>query len=355
MKNLTIGLHTRAVGTFAVSVIDKLGREVESHVPQRNLILDQGMDILATESWFNAFRWAAAGTGTTPTKVAVDGTASQSGTTVTLAGSSYSFVSGDVGSWLKWSSGEEAKITAFTNSTTVTVSPSQTVSSGTLVGLFRCGQTALDTEIVRVGGDVSDTNVFPEYTDGGGRWSQGFFPDDSTGIIDMVRTFDFPEEVGSVTYNEVGAAYSATNPGNLFSRVLLSSPVTVTAGRRLRVRYTLSLTVPYAVSPRPVNTTVSVSGWPYAYSGSIVSTVSDFTVTTSENHHYLAGGTINILGATNPGYDGEWLIDSVTANTIVVLSASNLGAATGIVQANLKADFYLQRWNVSANPSGGGN
>lgn len=339
--------HTQAQGFFTASVVDGVTGVVKRRYPtQRNLILDAGLDYIGTKSWFGAMLYCAVGTGTTPTKVAVDGTASQSGTTITLSGSSYSFVSGDVGSYLKWSSGEEAKITAFTNSTTVTAAVSQTVSSGSLVGLFRCGQTALDTEVKRTGGANSTNTIWPSFVESDGKNSQGMFWDDSTGIITLRRTLDQTTETGTVVYTEMGMSWTASTPGNLFCRVVFDTPVTVNSGEKLRTQYNLQLAIPYAsTAARPTEVTVAISGWPYTYSISgIVSTGSNFTVTTTDNHHFIIGSKVNISGTSVGTYNAEWTIASVTADTFTVTSALNPGASSGgTCFLNTKADVY-QCW-----------
>lgn len=339
--------NTKAQGSFKVSVVDAVTGVVKRALPrQQNLILDAGLDQLATRSWFGCMTHIAVGTGTTPTKVAVDGTASQTGTTVTLSGSSYSFVSGDVGSWLKWSSGAEAKITAFTDATTVTVSPSQSVSSGSLVGLFRCNQTALATEVKRAGGLNNTATIWPSYVESDGNNSQGYSWNATTGVITLRRTIDQTAESGTVVYTEAGVSWSAS-AGNLFSRVVFDTPVTVNNGEKIRVQYNLQLTIPYAsTSERPTNdVNIAISGWPYPYTiTSITSTGAGFTVTLSATHHYIAGSKINIAGTSVGGYNAEWTVASITSTTVVVTSAANLGSSSGgTCTGNTKANIY-QYW-----------
>lgn len=62
------------------------------------------------------------------------GTVSQTTTTVTGVGTA--FTSAMVSGWIVYSTGQVAQITAFTNSTTLTVTPSQTVAAGTTFILY---------------------------------------------------------------------------------------------------------------------------------------------------------------------------------------------------------------------------
>lgn len=60
----------------------------------------------------------------------------------------------------------------------------------------------------------------------------------------------------------------------------------------------------------------------------IASTGANFTVTTSTNHDFAAGDLVVIRGASVAAYNSTWRVASVTANTVVVTSTLNPGAAT---------------------------
>lgn len=168
------------------------------------------------------------------------------------------------------------------------------------------------------------------------------FFDATLGRTTIRRTVDHPNETGTVTYREVGMSWSAS-AGNLFSRVVLSSPVTVNNGEKLRVQYNLYVTSPFAsTTARGSEVTLAITGWPYTYDISgIVSTGSDFTVTTTASHHFLSAGKVNIAGTTVSAYHAEWTIASVTSTTFTVTSALNPGTATGgTCFNNTKANGY---------------
>lgn len=109
------------------------GKEVRRYPTQRNIIVDVGVDdVLGTAATGGSpirdqLFTCKAGTGTTPTKDITSSSYSQTGTTVTRQGGSFAFTSGMVGRRIVFSDGQQAKITAFTNATTVTVDTSQTV------------------------------------------------------------------------------------------------------------------------------------------------------------------------------------------------------------------------------------
>lgn len=370
-------------GRVQVHVVNRKGQVISTRPWQNNLILDQGMDYYGNKNTFaNMMSYCAAGTGTTPTRDVMDGTASQAATTVTLAGSTYTFSGGDVGKWIGWAGGQQAKITAYVSGTQVTVNRSQTVSSGSAT-LYRCNQVGLATEAKR-------TNTYPSYTYTDGRgasasWGVGGPP----AVLTLRRTYDFTAEVGSVNYTEIGISPTATAGNNLFSRILLAGAVTVASGQQLRITYELAITI--AGTTRPSQTLPSTGGgWPYTYNiSSISSTGSDFTVTTSAAHHYVAGGIINIAGAKRPrftitaasstgsdftlttsaphgrspgdsiiiegvtpsGYNGTWTCASgTTGSTIVVTTGADPGTGTvfGNVRLAEPGTWYNGQWTIAS-------
>lgn len=373
-------------GRMKIFVVDaKTGRVVQERPWQNNLILDQGLNNYATRSWAELMSFCAAGNGITSTKQVVTGTGSQSGTTVTLSGSAYSFVSGDVGSWVKWTSGEEAKITAFTNGTTVTVDRTQTVAAGTCC-LYRCGQVGLSSEVKRT--SVANATFHPEFILGDGTRSQATIADDVAGTVKLRRTYDHTAEVADTNYTEIGISHSNSAGNNLFSRVYLNGTVTVLNGQQLRVQYELTVTIPYSITRPTIN--LPISGWPYPYTiSSITSTGSNFTITTSVAHHHIAGDSvaltnvkrprftisgasstgsdftltttaphgrspgdsITVEGMTPVGYNGVWTCAAgTTGSTIVVTTTANPGAGSvfGNVRQTEPGTWYNGTWTVAS-------
>jgi hypothetical protein len=365
---IAIEQRQTATGRFRVQVLDaRTRRVVRKGKWQRNLILDSGLDYLGGNySWAACIAYCAAGTGTTPTKDLADGTYSQSGTTVTRNTGTRSFISGDVGKVIRWTSGEEAYITAFTNTTTVTVGTSQTVSAGAIDALYRVAQTGLTTEIAR-------TATYPAFTDEEDSLaSQATILNHTDGKITLKRTYDFPEEASSKNYTEIGVSPIGTAGANLFSRMLLAGAVTVGIGQLLRVVYELTIVVQGAVSATQSTVNGGITGWPLPYDiESIVSNGTYWEVTLTEAHHFQASGKININGAKRPraaitaasstvsdftitaaghglsggqtaviegmtpsGYNGSFTVDSVSGDDVTILSVLNPG--TGTVFGNIR-------------------
>lgn len=242
-RTIEAGIKVGFKGRLKVQVVEA-GRIVEDRPWQNNLILDLGLNEWAARETANLFTHAVAGTGNTPTSDDSGAvTASQSGTTVTASASF--FDEDSVGKLIKWDSGEETRITGFTNDTTVTVADSQTVASDEFT-LYRVNQTGLDTESKRsntylTGSSNCNTTVVGS-------------------VVTMKRTYDFSAESGSVNYAEVGFSWTATAGGNLFSRILLSGgAVTVLSGQQLRLVYELALTC----SPTSAEAIdAAITGWP---------------------------------------------------------------------------------------------
>lgn len=250
----TAGIHQSIKGRVQCQIVDSRTKKVLKTFPwQNNLILNQGMNNYGTtyaNGFISGFLYAVAGTGTTPTRDDSGTTqAAQSGTGVTLTGGSFVFTDTgtDAGKMIKWDSGEEAMILTITNPTTAVVTNSATVASGEFT-VYRTNQTGLSTEVKRSNNYVAgvgscETIQSPAH------------------VLSHKRTYDFSAEVGSVTYNELGFSHVATVASNLFSRILLSSPVSLIATQQLRVLYQLTITWgPSGTSAK----TADIPGWPVA-------------------------------------------------------------------------------------------
>jgi hypothetical protein len=247
-RQIIVQKNQSAQGFLKWAVIDAVTKEVirdsgEGWIP--NLILNNGLNAIYSRYWCNCFEYAIAGTGTTPTSEDSDTVnASQSGTAVTADGAF--FDSGDVGNVIKWDSGEEAMITAYSGPTQVTVSASQTVASGPFT-MYNTNQTQLANELKRTNTyltgapNCQTTNTGTEFQNR--------------------RTFDFTAESGTVNYTEIGFSWANSGSNTTFSRILLPAPVQVLSGQQLRVVY--ELRVSYGpTTPQPKE--AIVNGWPIA-------------------------------------------------------------------------------------------
>lgn len=290
-------LHQAAAVHYALDILDSRGRVVRSLPRRRNLILDQGLDGIAVRSWADSFTNAAIGTGTTPTK-RDSGTItfSRSGSTVTA--SAGFFEAADVGRLLKFDTGEEVRISAFTNATTVTTSGSGAIAAaeGTV---WYVNQTALSAEAKR-----SSTYS----TDGGANGA--IF---SSGTWTHKRTFIFSAETGTVNYREIGWSHTSTAGANLFGRALLDGVgVTLVSGQQLRV--TVELSVAYSPATPQAFGDIGAGG-----------------ISTAGTHGVEDAGLVTVVSGTGSGSNAGVLdphAGGVDRNIVLSSSSSPIVPAT---------------------------
>jgi hypothetical protein len=242
--------HQIVSGIVQCSVIEAAtGRVLKDYLPQKNLILNQGLDQVATNVWADLMLYCSAGTGVTPTSDdSGTTTATQSGTGVTLSGGSFTFTdtATDAGKVIKWDTAEEATIVTVTNPTTVVVSNSASVGAGQFT-VYRTNQTQLASQVKRTSTYLT-----------GAPYCQSTL---TSNVYKNRRTYDFTAEVGIVNYTEVALGWSNTGSTTIFSRILLASPVAVGVGQQLRVTYEMQLTLLPASSTAA---TAIINGWPVA-------------------------------------------------------------------------------------------
>lgn len=306
---------------FKIQVVERRhnrhrGRVVRSTPWQANLILDQGMDRVASDVIVNLFTYCVIGTGNTATEALSGGiTATTSGTTCTS--DSPIFASTDVGSLLRFTTGEKAKITAFTDSQHVTLAATLGVTGQTFK-MYRVNQTGLTTE--KTGAGYRNNN----YLTGAGNCGSTL----STNVLTHRRTYDFPIEVSDQNYAEVGFSHTATVAANCNSRALFSGgSVTVLTGQQLRVVYDFIVTL----SPTSTRSKkFPVTGWPSLQSAVTVDSTTDKVTLTS---HGLPADTEVVFGGSGaPGgitFGTPYYVVVDTANTFKV-SATIGGSAIDI-------------------------
>lgn len=244
----TMSVNQIARGSAVIQVLDN--EQVVQEVKAKNLILNVGIDAVRARPWVQNMEVCVAGSNATVTQDPSGSTqASQSGTTVTLTGGSFVFTDTgtDAGKIIRWNSGAEARIATITSPTVAEVTNSATVAAG-LFTVYRTNQTISNmTEIQR-----SNTYV----TAGAGCGTTI-----ASNVLSHKRTFDFPVEVGTVTYREIALSHSTTPAAQIFSRIKLPSDLVLVTGQILRVIYTLELTLGPST---PVAKAADVIGWPVA-------------------------------------------------------------------------------------------
>ena len=237
---------------------------------KKNLILDNGLNMVATTAWVGCFANCAVGTGTNPTKRDSGAiTFSRAGTTITASAGFFS--AGDVGRLLKWDTGEEVYITGFTSTTVVSSTTSGTIASaeGTV---WYVNDTALQTETARTANYSTDAGD-----------NQSTY---SNPTLTHKRTFLFPAVGAGVTYNEIGWSNSASAGANLFGRDIIPGGDTLLTGQQYKVVVTLLITL----SPVTSTAVADVGN-------------NGFNTAGNTNHEYIASayGTIASNGTGSQG------------------------------------------------------
>jgi len=309
---------------------------------QKNLILDQGLDKFAAMPFNQVFTNCCIGTGSNPTSrdpgAAVTATISGS----TLTASSAVFTSADLDGDVVFNSGQRFKIQSIVGaspSAQVTTFQSGTLATATHFVIQYTNQAILAGEVQRTG------------TLMGMPGANGTTINQANVIFQRTFLFDF--EADPITYTEVGFSDQPTAGANLFSRVVLATPVSLSgpsaaipSGQRLQVTYQLTVNFDYGQGPGvffpgrtsvtiPVtNLPVNYSIWNYAASGS---QTGQLAVTVQGFCPALIGSTITISGSSVSGYNGTFVVlDSASLtdsthglSTVLSLQVAYSATATG--------------------------
>lgn len=305
MKN-AITQKQAACVHYQTRILNADGTIFRERAFKKNLILDQGLNQVASTQWVGAFRYAVLGGGTSPTS-------RDSGVvTVTLAGGVLTASAGfwdasDVGRLFKADSGEEVYISGYTSPTVAaTLSGlSFTAEEGTV---WYVNDTSMDNELSRTG----------NYTAGGANNGSTW----ANPTITHKRTFIFPAVGGSTTYREIGWSPSASAGANIFGRDLIpGGGDTLSTGQQYQVVCRLQITL----SPVTITPATNVGG--------------AFDTTGDYNFQALFGGTgfsqIDTNGNHISGTPGslEPMMENVACSTepttFTLLSAPTDGAHGG--------------------------
>jgi hypothetical protein len=360
-------LQTKLSNRVKAQVIDK-GKVVYETPWTSNLILDAGMNGIATKYFCDLFKYCAIGTGNTPTQDDSGViTAARAGTTVTA--SAPFFAAGDVGKLLRWSTGEKSMITVFTDTTHVTVADSGTVAAA-IFSLYRVAQVGLATETKRTNNYVTGAS--------------NCFSTRAGSILTNQRTYDHTVEGGgSVNYAEVGFSDNASAGNNLNTRALFGGgAVTVLNGQLLRVVYQFIVTLSPTSNRQK---TPTITGWPALVQAVTFDSTTDKV--TLASHGLLADYAVVFQGTTPPGgitfgvtyyvkapgtndfqlaaTPGGALIDITTNGTAVTMTTNVRGSevSESISLTSIASDGTTTGWeghgsvgglHVENEPSGGG-
>jgi len=318
IANIGYGLR----GIVQASIVEN-GIVVRELPPVRNLILNQGLDAIASYTFSTLMEYAVAGTGTTATEV------SSGADTITIAAgtatlSNTGYLTGDANdigrSFKLTTSGNVYKITNYVNTTQCVVSPGSTEGPDNFT-LYQTNQTGLTTEVKRTNTWLTGAPNCQTIT--------------VTNLTTLTRTYDFSAESGSVTYNEVGFARTGTAGANLFSRIKLPSGVPLTAGQQLRLKYSLQIgvapTSPLTYGSSPIVGWASGTGTLQCHQIPIgyINTNGNGNLSGNnsiDSKYYEVYGEPSYLG----GYPAIWISTSSAAHTSYGASSSPAGTTSAL-------------------------
>jgi hypothetical protein len=224
--------------TFAVNPD---GSEVKLS-DHHNLILNVGLDMVYTYPWANCTDYVALGEGNTPVKRDSGATQfSRAGNTVT-ADNAF-FEAADVGRLLKFDSGEEMTVTAFTDAMHVTVGTAGALAASQAT-IWYVNEIGHQTEFMR----------FNTKSTSAGENGSTFF----AGTWTHKKTFLSGTFGANKVVREIG--WSPLGADNLFGRDLVpAGGDSVTAGQKYKVVVELSVT--YTPQASTVNGDVGNNGF----------------------------------------------------------------------------------------------
>lgn len=313
-------------------------RVVRDYGWQDNLILDQGLDKIAIMPINQVFVACCCGTGSNPTFKNPNTTATVSGNALTATAPAFALSDLD-GDCVFGSLQQRFKIEAYTDPQHVTLFQSGSIPTATPFTIEYTNQAIL-------AGEVKRTTV---YLTTPGACGSIINP----GNVVLWRTFLFDPETTEVTYTELGFSDSSAAGPNLFSRVVLATPVSLIgpqaalpSGQQLQVTYQLTVGIDYGQgagnffagrTPATINVTnlpILFSIWQYADS-----TTQDgyLAVTMAGNVPAIVGESVVVSGASVSAYNGTWeVLDSTQItdtthgqSTTLSLAVPWSAAATG--------------------------
>jgi len=270
-KETTDSFRMGLQGIYKVAVVDGIsGQEIwKQENWGKNLILNQGMDRLASDYLANVTTYGVAGTGTRFNNVA-SGDSSGSviggvfGLTTGATGiqdlnsTTYGgWVGGvlAVGDVIRFYDGTEINVVGSIGASTATVTPTATIATQSFA-IWKTSQTTLQTEVKRGGAGIAGSS----YLVGTGNCGSSAV----NNVVQYLRTYDFSTESVQKTYTEVGVAWDTDDAPikSTFSRILLPQTLSIDVDQRLRLIYQLDVVFTPESASGVINATIS--GWPVA-------------------------------------------------------------------------------------------
>lgn len=283
-------------------------RLVKDNPWKKNLVLDQGLNALAQSTFATqpagSFTRCHVGSGTNPNRFQGGViTFTQTGTTITA--SAPFFTSGMVNGIFKYgtnTAGAEYYITAFGNSTTITVDTSATVAVPTAGTVWMVQQTALQTQSFTtntyqtLSGDCGSTYSAPTLT--------------------HKRTFVFAVQASPYTVNEIG--WSNGQSTAVFGRAVLSSSDVVGTTNY----YVVIMEIDFVYQPFNPTAVVDVGTGINTAGTAMMEFFANGIVNSSGAQTQPANGMSNVLDGTS-GVFGFLFLQTFTQNATIQTTGTN--------------------------------
>jgi hypothetical protein len=292
---ISIGLK----GTYKVQVVNATTKEIVADYDWgKNLILNSGMDGIATANRSLAGIWyvGIAGTGSRPNSITSSTSEiTQSGTSMFLNNTtglpdftSSIFTNGivsytasvNLGDVIIDSDNSQSIVRAIVDGFNLTVDTNYIYTTGKTFTIWKTSQTGLQAEQKRTQtyliGAANNWGVVSE------------------SVVTSQRTYDFGAEASTVNYTEVGVGWdTVSNPRTTLSRILLPVSVSVATGNQLRLIYQMQTTYGPA-GERYI--TPTIAGWPTAPSTTTAGSESIQNFSLLWYNWLTMGSTVNSSG-----------------------------------------------------------
>ena len=324
MNKIESSIGAVVQGFYKVAIVDANGVEIWKQPEwNKNLILNRGLDEMADRYYADLCSAVSAGTGSRVNKfVGGDSTISAIGGKVYLwpgATGLQDFSSSIVGDWsgslhsgdiIKFANGQEVMVTGSRTSHVIPHDFTASIQTATAIStqsftIWKTSQVGLHKPVTSGG-----TYVF-------GAGYNGTNITESMGKVTFYRTRDTPTVSGSISYTEMGVGWGSNN---LFSRIVLPSPVTLAHNQRMRVYYALQ--VQFTPTGSVFTPNVPISGWPVSPSTDTNATQSLQNISygntgtiayiSSDGNRYVGGSSLEIV-------DPSYIWASVDSRSLVVL------------------------------------
>lgn len=336
------GIDISLAGFYRLQVLNATTKELMTDYGwNKNLILNGGMDAIASSYVSSLNLSGICGTGSRPNYITSSTQQiTQSGHYIGLSDFSYltSFTQSwydTNGSWSYASAVQPGDLIIdqdLSQSTVVLVSGSYMYVTGSNLTyvtpktftIWKTSQTRLQYEVHR-------SNTYLQGSSSLLGWNCGSTVSSSTMV--NRRTYDFPVEVQSRSYTEVGCTWTNTANAGVFSRAVLPQTVSLGPNQQLRMTYDIMATYgPF----QPVYKSVTITGWPVLPSTSMMGTESlqcfmPSSVTTAGGDNGIAAYS---LVGTEPAAWNYGLSPGYVYHFSIYVSDTSASLYTGSVSIN---------------------